>query len=286
MLKKILILLILASSVAVAGVVLAQQETDIDDAPLEGVTIRPVSEIVDLDTIEFYNFRNDGTAQLSLITDIPVACTIVYGTTTEFGMLTFDQNMAAPTITDHNPILTGLEPDTTYYYRLQGTDDFGVMYISEVMTFETPALDTSVSENLAALSRGAEVIGYSSSFGDAELDARWGANSAFDDNPGTEWATSGDGDEAWIEVELAERASIEGVQFWSRAMNDGSSITVSFTLTVDGETEYGPFTIPDTNQAYEFDVAIEGQTLRFDLVETTGGNTGVVDIAVLGEFIE
>ncbi|HFQ94074.1 MAG TPA: hypothetical protein ENK32_08700 [Anaerolineae bacterium] len=37
---------------------------------------------------------------------------------------------------------------------------------------------------------------------------------------------------------------------------------------------------------YEFDTAVTAQTLRFNLMNTTGGNTGAVDIAVYGSFID
>lgn len=36
----------------------------------------------------------------------------------------------------------------------------------------------------------------------------------------------------------------------------------------------------------EFATAVTAQTLRFNLMDTTGGNTGAVDIAVYGNFID
>lgn len=268
------------------GTVLAQDGGE-DDAPLEGVVFRPLSDIVDdVDSIQPTDFRNDGTAVMPIITTIPVACNVVYGPTEEFGQLTFDMNMTSPTITDHNPVLSGLEPETLYYFRLQGTDDNGIIYLSEVMTFTTPPLDTSESPNLASPSRGATVVGYSSAFGDAAIDARWGAGNAFDDNPNTQWSSGGDGDSAWIEVELAGRARITAIEFWSRSMSDGSSITHQFTITTDSGEVLGPFELPDAEQAYEFEVEIVASTLRFDLIDTSGGNTGVVDIVVYGELLE
>ena len=133
---------------------------------------------------------------------------------------------------------------------------------------------------------GAEIIGYSSAFGDAAPDARWGANAAFDDNPNTEWSSAGDGSSAWIEVALAGPARIEAVAFHSRAMADGSAITFAFTVTTETGEVFGPFEVADTSQAYEFEVAFEAETLRFDLIDTSGGNTGVVDISVYGELIQ
>jgi hypothetical protein len=252
---------------------------------LENVTFRSVDEIIDTD-LEVVNFANDGSATLPIQTSVPVACTIVYGKTPAFGSLTLDQDMAGGTHSDHNPLLQGLEPETEYFFRVQGVDDSGNVYLSEVMTFTTPPRDTSETENLASPQRGATIMGFSSAFGDAAPDGRWGAIGAFDDNPNTEWSSAGDGDEAWIEVELAQRARIDSVAFQTRTMSDGSATAFAFTITTDSGQVLGPFELPDANSSYDFEVAIEAQRLRFDLVSTSGGNTGAVDIAVYGEFIE
>jgi len=251
----------------------------------EGIIFRSMDKIIE-GPLEVTNFASDGSATLPIHTMVPVACTVVYGTTPEFGSLTLDQDMAGGTHSDHNPLLSGLEPETTYYFRVQGVDDDGNIYLSEVMTFTAPPLDDSPVENLASPLHGAEITGYSSAFGGAAPDERWGAASAFDDNPNTEWSSAGDGDDAWIEIKLSQPARIAAVSFQSRAMPDGSAITLAFTVaTEDGEI-MGPFDVPDTSQSFEFEIAVEAQTLRFELVDTTGGNTGVVDIAVFGEFIE
>ncbi len=281
-----LIIIVLGAGIWQSAVV-AQDDDDSVQARIEATTFRPVEDILEGDLV-VTDFASDGTATLPITTTISVACTIVYGSTPEFGRLTLDQDMAGGTHADHSPLLSNLESNTEYYFRVQGVDDLGVIYLSDLMTFTTPdfaALETEIT-NLASPALGAEIIGYSSAFGNAGLDERWGAGSAFDDNPRSEWATAGDGDNAWIEVELASRARITGVEFWSRAMTNGSSITLAFTVTTDSGEVYGPFTVPDTTMPYLFDVEIEASSLRFDLMETTGGNTGVVNIAVYGEFVE
>ncbi|MEK6220635.1 MAG: discoidin domain-containing protein [Chloroflexota bacterium] len=249
------------------------------------VVFRSVDEIIE-QPLEIANFANDGSATLPIHTTVPVACTLVYGTTPEFGSLTLDQDMAGGTHSDHNPLLQGLAPETKYYFRVQGIDADGVIYISEVMTFETPAVDLSEVENLASPLMGAEIVGFSSAFGGADEGAQWGAASAFDDNPNTEWSSAGDGSDAWVEVKLAQPASVSAVSFQSRAMSNGTAITLAFTITTESGETLGPFEIPDTNQPYEFEMTFEAHTLRFDLLDTTGGNTGVVDIAVFGEYLE
>lgn len=281
------LLLGLAACTANEGAsVLSPDSTSTADGSLvEEYTYRSIDEIIDGE-LEVTNFAGDGTASLPIKTSIPVACTVVYGPTPEFGSLTLDQDMAGGTHSEHNPLFSGLEPETTYYFRAQGVDDDGIVYLSEVMTFTTPPADTSQSENLASPDRGAEVIGYSSAFGDADMFERWGAGSAFDDNPNTEWSSAGDGSEAWIEVQLAGPARVDSVEFRSRAMSDGSAITRAFTITTGEGEEFGPFDLPDIDSNYRFEVPIEAQILRFNLMDTSGGNTGVVDIAVYGELLD
>lgn len=256
------------------------------DSPLpEGVTFQPIDAIVDSELV-VTNFANDGTASLPIVTSVPVACSIVYGETPAFGSLSLDLDMEGGVHSDHNPLLSGLEPETVYYFRVQGVDEEGIVYISDTMTFTTPLRDTSQSENLASAERGAEVVGYSSAFGAADPGERWGALSAFDDNPNTEWSSAGDGDEAWIEVKLAGPALVSAVEFQSRAMPDGSAITEAFTITTDRGRRFGPFSLPDPDSGYRFELNSEAESLRFNLVETTGGNTGVVDIFVFGELLD
>jgi hypothetical protein len=251
---------------------------------IDDVAVKSIDEIVESELL-VTNFANDGTATLPIQSSIPVACTIVYGTTPDFGSLSLDQDMAGGTHSDHSPLLSGLEPETEYYYRVQGVDVEGVIYLSEVMTFTTPAFEESTTQNLASPEMGAEIAGFSSAFGDAGVDDRWGAGSAFDDSPNSEWSSAGDGDEAWIEVKLAQPARIDSVAFHSRAMADGSAITRRFTITTDAGEVLGPFDLASADIGYNFEVDVLAEILRFDLVETTGGNTGAVDIAVYGEFV-
>lgn len=250
-----------------------------------GVTVRSIDEIV-AQAPQVSNFASDGSASLPIRTSVPVACTIVYGTTPQFGAVSFDQDMSGGVHQDHNPLLSGLEPETTYYFRLQGIDASGVIYLSDTMTFTTPPRVVAEVNNLASAALGAEIIGFSSAYGNAAPDATWGVASAFDDNPNTAWSSAGDGDNAWVEVKLARPALVTAVSFHSRSMADGSATTRAFSVTTESGQVYGPFEVPDTRAPHEFATAFEAETLRFALLETTGGNTGAIDIAVHGEFLE
>ena len=254
-----------------------------DVAPLlENYLIRPVDTILGGRPLEVSNFANDGTATLPIHTDVAVACTVNFGKDRSLGQLSLDQDMAGGTHSDHNPLLSGLEPETEYFYRVQGVDDAGTLYISDIMSFTTPPQDTSENLNLASAENGAEIIGFSSAFGGAGVDETWGAGMAFDGSPNSEWSSAGDGNDAWVEVKLAQRSLITSVEFQTRSMSNGTAITKQFSIITDSGEEFGPFDLPDASQMYQFDVEIEAETLRFNLMDTTGGNTGVVDIAVYG----
>lgn len=271
-----------AVSLVLASAVSAQDSTPAVSDLLDGVTVRPLSDIVDGE-FSVGGFANDGTASLHLVTTIPVACSVIYGKTTAFGSLAISLDMNGGAIIDHNPILSGLEPDTTYFYRLQGTDESGVIYLSPVMTFTTPPLQTAGEPNLASPDMGAEITGYSSAYGGASPDARWGVLSAVDSSQNSAWSSAGDGDNAWLEVRLAQRSHITRIEYWSRSMSDGSSEVFSFTVTTDEGGVYGPFDVPDASQPYDFDVDFEASTVRFNVVRSSGGNTGAVEFGLYGE---
>lgn len=275
---------LLTSMLLTSVPVMAQPDTDLETA-LEAIHFRPIDDIVDSELI-VQNFASDGTATLPIETRVPVACTLVYGTTEAFGQLTLDQDMAGGTHSEHNPLLTGLEPETTYYFRVQGVDAEGTIYISETMTFTTPAMDAEPVENLLSPERGAEVVGVSSNWNGQADDGSFGVLRALDGSPNTAWSTDGDGNEAWVEIRLGQRSVIQQVEFWTRYMSDGTAQIYEFTVTTDSGDTYGPFSLPDPNQPYTFDVAFEAETLRFDVTDSSGGNVGAVEIAVYGEPVE
>ena len=96
----------------------------------------------------------------------------------------------------------------------------------------------------------------------------------------TEWSSAGDGDDTFIVLDFGEEMRIQGVGFRTREMTDGTAITTSFTVTVDGRT-YGPFEAGPGLAIGVFDVV--GTTVRVDVETSTGGNTGAVEIEVYGE---
>lgn len=254
------------------------------------LTIRPLSDLyVESEGPPQMINITPNQATLTFVSNIPVACSVIYGTDDTYGMIAQDPNMAGGAITDHNPLLVGLEPDTEYFYRLQGFDANGVMYISDPATFRTlsEAEEVEPTANLAALSAGAQVIAVSSNFGSAANDRTWGANSAIDENPSTAWSSNGDGDNAYIEIQLAEPAQPTSVEVWTRFMTNNTAQIFEFTLTAEDIT-LGPFSLTDATQAYSFTVDFglpEVTSIRLDVVESNGGNTGLVELAVYAETV-
>jgi hypothetical protein len=127
--------------------------------------------------------------------------------------------------------------------------------------------------NVASMARITDV---SSEYSDA-----FGGRNAIDGDLSTEWSSAGDGDDAHIVLEFSDLMIVEGVGFRTREMTDGTSITLSFTVTVDGVTTYGPFEAgPGLAVAL---VEFSGYELRFDVETSTGGNTGAIEVEVYGE---
>lgn len=209
------------------------------------------------------------SAVLEVETTIDAACSVVYGPDDSFGSIAVDSDMDGGAHADHHPVIGGLMPDTDYLYRVQGTATDGTIYVSEVMSFRTPPESVGGPPDFAL---DAVVTGVSSEFSEA-----FGAANAFDGDGTTEWSSRGDGDDAWVEIDLGAPRRITEVVFHTRSMNDGSAVTATFTVTADGH-EVGEFAadIPAT-------IEVEAQVLRFDVLSSSGGNTGAVEIQVLGE---
>ena len=234
------------------------------------VTDGSAPEIVDIKQTE---------ARLTFISSIPLACSVVYGKSPAFGAVAIDQNMNGGAIIDHNPILINFEGDTQYYYRVQGTDEQGKLYWAPMSSFTTTSGDAP-DNNLLSINNGASVTAVSSNFGGAENNQAWGANSAIDGSTNSAWSSNGDGDDAFIEISLPVAEYIGTVEVWSRFMNDGSAKIFSFTITLDDDV-LGPFSLPDTKQAYQFEINKTSSSIRLDVVSSSGGNTGLIEFSAL-----
>jgi hypothetical protein len=107
-----------------------------------------------------------------------------------------------------------------------------------------------------------------------------------DGNRGTAWSSSGDGNDAFIEIELAHPARLHAMEVWTRTMSDGTAQIFAFTLTTDAGDILGPFDLPDATQPYRFAVDVVARSLRLDVVDSSGGNTGLVEFSAYGTPVE
>lgn len=226
--------------------------------PFEDIQAGPVS----------FEFNPSATGgNLRVDTSIDAVCAVSYGLTEELGQIGTDPDMGGEAHDDHHAVLLGLEPDTEYFYRLQGVGVDGNLYQSELLTFRTPAASGVDSANVALNATVSDVS--------SEFSATFAAGNAIDGDPTTEWSSRGDGDDAFIEIDLGAATAVTAVEFTTRSMGDGTSITSEFTVAVDGAAPLGPF---PTDQRVVVDFT--GRLIRFDVSTSTGGNTGAVDIAV------
>ncbi len=213
-------------------------------------------------------------------------CAVSYGPTTDYGRIATDDAMDVGGHKDHSPVLVGLEPDTQYHYSFGGIGPDGTVFRSPDFSFRTLPADAGAlpkpeGENLAALERGARVLAASSNFGGDDFGGRWGANSAFDGDVTTQWSSDGDGDGAWIEIELAAETHVTSLGFWTRTMGESAQI-FSFRVETDRGEMAGPFRLTDASSVHFFETDLTARRLKFQALETSGGNTGAVEIQVYG----
>ncbi len=228
--------------------------------------IRSFSEIAESDPV--IEFDPSGTAAtLRVTTNQDAVCAVAYGIDGPFGSIATDTDMGAGGGHDnHSALMTGLQPETEYQYRLQGVATDGFVYRSEIFTFTTPAaLKNDLGSNAAI---GATVVEVSS-----EFSSSFAGENAVDGDLATEWSSAGDGDEAFITIDLGQVTTINAVAFRTRSMSDGSAVTSEFTVEANGET-FGPFPAGDLAS----EVTFNAQIVTYRVNASSGGNTGAIEV--------
>lgn len=219
-------------------------------------------------------------------TSVPTTCELVFGTAPN----ALTERAEDPSMADntfalvHEVPLEGLAPAQRYYFRPFGSDETGASAQGALSEFETLAATEAPDPgtNLAALSAGTTVLSVSSNFGGAANDAQWGIDSALDDDLRTAWASAGEGDAATFELDLGQVRTIGSLAVRSRSMSDGSSIVTAFELSGTNGQRFGPFETPEATVRYRFALpeTWTTQRVRFTILSSTGGNTGLLDFAL------
>jgi hypothetical protein len=226
--------------------------------------------------------------QVHFETSVPTSCEAQYGLSEDaLDQVATDPSMTPGELdTQHDVVIEGLMPATTYHWQARAEDGAGNIATSQTMTFQTPTGPDTPLVNVAASSQGSTVTGVSSNFGNAGNTDAWGAANAFDDLLSTEWASAGDGDDAWVQIDLGTQRQVIALRAQSRKMSDGSSIIKSFQLLDElGDVVAGPFEMDDPDVFYDFALPapLTLRVVRFDVVESTGGNVGAKEFALLAE---
>jgi hypothetical protein len=243
----------------------------------EDAAVRPFAEVQDGPVRVEADPADPSRAVLRVRTSQPMICAVVWGPDDDYGRLNNSLAMNGTGILDHDVVLPDVEPGRTYRYVLQGTTADGTLYRSEPADFVIGDNDETIERPAVALGRNlaedAVVEEASSSFSDD-----FAAPLAFDGDPSTEWSTRGDGDDAFVAVRLASPSTVAAVEFVTRSMADGSAVTQTFTVTVDGDRTYGPFGAGTPRHRRIHALGAEGTRFRFDVAASTGGNVGAVEL--------
>ena len=182
----------------------------------------------------------------------------------------------------------GIPPDVAVQKRNSFEDDAEFLswfLVDLAEPFASPARFAAPAvkgENVALIEMGAKVAGVSSNYGDGANDSTFGADNALDGNPSTEWSSDGDGDDGWIEIELPAETHITSIGFWARTMGTSAEVFAIQVVTDRGEVD-GPFELDDSATIHYFDTELTAKRLRFEVIDSSGGNTGAVDIEVYGD---
>lgn len=246
------------------------------------------SEVRDFTEIQSSDFEfsvlPNGVAVMNVLTDVEAVCSIAWGDDANLGSINTDLDMGGGAHQDHEVVLVGAEPGKTYSFRVQGATADGTLFQSELATFTLPDApegddamdgDDGMDVHGTNLAEGATVIAVSSVFSDA-----WSGENAVDGDMSTEWATAGNGDDGFIEIDLGSSQDVVGVEFITRTMGDGTATTTEYTVTVDDGDVFGPFTAGDPADNRFAEALFAGQVVRFDVVSSTGGNTGAIEVRV------
>lgn len=258
------LLVILALGAGATGPVMVRAA---DPAPVAPV-VRPVEEV--LTTPITLEPDPSGTAlHVRAVTSIALVCSAVYGPDTGYGGIATGTGMdGMGGMTDHDLLIGGLTPGSTLVVRVQGVGPDGTLYVGDPMTVTLPDPGPGAGADLAA---GATVRAASSAFSDA-----YGPERAIDGDLATEWSSRGDGDDAWIEIDLGAPQEVASITWVTRSMTDGTATTTLVAIAADG-VDLGIFPVDAPAQ-----VEVLARVLRLSVASSTGGNTGAREILIQG----
>lgn len=218
--------------------------------------------------------------RIEFVTGEPVLASTAIGESSEFGRLV--RLPKRKPFADHELKILGLKAGTEYTSETIIISRSGEVYRSAGIEFETePEEGGELGRTEKNLASSAEINDVSSIWG-GDPEGSFGAKNAIDGKPGTEWSSQGEGNEAWIEVKLSERSRVVSFGFWTRTMGETGQISQLRVLTGDGRV-IGEYEIPSADKTHTFEVPeVEAEVIRFEVLDSSGGNTGAREIKIFG----
>ncbi len=268
----------LASLVAIAALLAACGGSD-----SESSEVRPFSEVQATEFVFELDPNDPNRGIFRVETTEPMICAIVWGETDTLGRFNNSLAMNGTGIIEHNVFLPNARGGETYVYRVQGSTADGTLYQTELASFTLPdppppaSADEDASDLGVDLRAGATIVEVSSEFSDF-----WGGANALDGDASTEWSTAGDGDDAYITIDLGAMQDIGAFEFVTRSMADGSATILAYSVILEDGTRLGPFEAGTPARPALQRAEVRGRLLRFEVDASTGGNTGAIEIRVFG----
>jgi hypothetical protein len=130
-------------------------DSDSPTAASQDSLVRPLEEVSTSGPPVITNITISSSVLL-FDSSVPLVCAVIYGKTQDYGLIATDDDMRSGAHSEHHPLMPGLEADTDYHYRVQGTAADGTLYVGEDMTFRTSAEEAGPEVNLLSAAAGTE----------------------------------------------------------------------------------------------------------------------------------
>ncbi|EED86485.1 predicted protein [Thalassiosira pseudonana CCMP1335] len=173
------------------------------------------------------------------------------------------------------------------------TVEVDVTSTGDVVIRESSLCPAGSIRNLALLSEGADILEVSSFYSSV-----YGATKAIDGDSSTEWSSAYDGNNAFISIQLPYPSNVVYVEFHTRTMTSSAQI-YEYLVEAGNEAPNNYVVasscfVPDATKLYECDLDLmtdgdlnsmgvrDVTVVTFRVVDSSGGNTGAIDIGVYG----
>ncbi len=197
---------------------------------------------------------------------------VEYGLTTSYGNST---TLAPGLVTNHSVALSGLTASTLYHYRVKSKDASGNLATSGDFTFTTSSSGGGNIASLATATASSQNVNYGQT-------ANKAIDGVVDGWPGDytkEWATVGQGNGAWIQLNFPQAYTINKVVLYDRPTT-GVHITAG-QLSFSNNSTFNTGSLNNNGTAKT--VTFSSRTItwvRFTVTGSSGSDVGLAEMEV------